>query len=462
MQVIASWTGGHADALRQSLRMTNESFAEYLGVAARTVAYWRERPDIIPKSAMQETLDTALERAPDRARAQFALLMGEPEHGKQAVHAQAFEIPVRVPAPGVSPESSLILPGTGMDDAARRVLVGQSVTSDCAPPNFYLLTASEAIRREMEDTLAAGTVTLTRLDRIEETVAAHIRIYTSTPPTAALAGLLSDFVDVRRLCAERQPAVIQGRLCEVVALLATLAADSLMKLGQVSEAHAWYGTARIAADDTRNRELRARVRAQEAMLPYYYGDLGDVIRLVRDAQGILDGTPCAAGALALAAEARALSRRPGCRADTERAMADAQDLVGRIGEQDNDDAFRFGERRLLFYLSSTLTNLGESARAARIQDEAFSLYGDAPGLIDPVLIRLDQVQMLTSEGDLDGARNLAEQTCLGLTSERRTPIVAARLRQIITAIPETDETYRALSELHQAVIKPNGLGPDSR
>src|SRR5580704_16397413 len=74
MQVITSWTGGHADLLRQSLRMTNESFAEYLGVAVRTVAYWRKRPEIIPKPAIQETLDAALERAPDRARAQFTLL----------------------------------------------------------------------------------------------------------------------------------------------------------------------------------------------------------------------------------------------------------------------------------------------------------------------------------------------------------------------------------------------------
>jgi DNA-binding transcriptional regulator YiaG len=41
MQVIATWTGGDADLLRQSLRLTNESFAEYLGVAVRTVANWR-------------------------------------------------------------------------------------------------------------------------------------------------------------------------------------------------------------------------------------------------------------------------------------------------------------------------------------------------------------------------------------------------------------------------------------
>jgi 8-oxo-dGTP diphosphatase len=69
--------------------MTNESFAEYLGVAVRTVAYWRKRPETVPKPAIQETLDAALERAPDRAKAQFALLA---EHSKQADRADSPEI----------------------------------------------------------------------------------------------------------------------------------------------------------------------------------------------------------------------------------------------------------------------------------------------------------------------------------------------------------------------------------
>lgn len=93
MQLIASWTAGHADALRSSLRMTNESFAEYLGVGVRTVAYWRKQPDIIPKPRMQEILDTALERGPDRAKAQFALLVSDAEHGKHTEHVESFEIP---------------------------------------------------------------------------------------------------------------------------------------------------------------------------------------------------------------------------------------------------------------------------------------------------------------------------------------------------------------------------------
>ena len=92
-QVVASWTGGQADLLRQSLRMTCESFAEYLGVVVRTVAYWRQRPETIPKAAIQEALDTALERAPSRAKAQFSLLAGEAEHGKRADHLESFGVP---------------------------------------------------------------------------------------------------------------------------------------------------------------------------------------------------------------------------------------------------------------------------------------------------------------------------------------------------------------------------------
>lgn len=107
MQVITSWTGGQADALRQALRMTNESFAEYLGVAARTVAYWRKNPEITPTPKIQETLDAALDRAPDRAKAQFAALTGQAEHDKRPDQVESFELPggaLLGASPGANPE----------------------------------------------------------------------------------------------------------------------------------------------------------------------------------------------------------------------------------------------------------------------------------------------------------------------------------------------------------------------
>jgi hypothetical protein len=102
MPLIAPWTGGRAHALQQSLRMTNEAFAEYLGVSVRSVAGWRETPGRVPAQRTQEILDTALERAPDRTKAQFALLAGQPGNGNGAE----------------SPEGHSELPGAGRPGAA--------------------------------------------------------------------------------------------------------------------------------------------------------------------------------------------------------------------------------------------------------------------------------------------------------------------------------------------------------
>ena len=108
-QVVASWTGGQADLLRQSLRMTCESFAEYLGVAVRTVAYWRQRPETIPKAAIQEALDTALERAPDRVKAQFALLAERGNRADRVDSSESLDPYAFVPAAS-SPSSAQAVP----------------------------------------------------------------------------------------------------------------------------------------------------------------------------------------------------------------------------------------------------------------------------------------------------------------------------------------------------------------
>ena len=125
VQVIESWTGGDADLLRQSLRMTNESFAEYLGVAVRTVACWRKQPEIIPRPAIQETLDAALERAPDRARAQFALLA---ERGRRADRADCPGIPDPHASVPAAPSAAQAiprqrLPADDIDDLLAHVTV---------------------------------------------------------------------------------------------------------------------------------------------------------------------------------------------------------------------------------------------------------------------------------------------------------------------------------------------------
>jgi transcriptional regulator with XRE-family HTH domain len=79
MTVIDQWTGRHAHALRAAMRQTNEAFAEHLGVSARTVAKWRERPEMVPSPQLQEALDTSLNLAPPDARARFTANLGAEE-----------------------------------------------------------------------------------------------------------------------------------------------------------------------------------------------------------------------------------------------------------------------------------------------------------------------------------------------------------------------------------------------
>jgi hypothetical protein len=78
MSLTKAWTGRTACALQSALRLSNEAFAARLGVAVRTVAAWHQKPDLRPKSEMQQLLDTALAQASDEVQTRFAQLAGVP------------------------------------------------------------------------------------------------------------------------------------------------------------------------------------------------------------------------------------------------------------------------------------------------------------------------------------------------------------------------------------------------
>ena len=149
MQVVTTWTGARADALRSSLRMTNESYAEHLGVAVRTVAYWRQRPETIPQPAIQDTLDAALERAPDRAKALFAALAGEGDHSDQA---SGDVEPLLVSASVTGPEF-----GDSEYLQAIRSHIDEIVALDNRFGAADLIRLSTRFFRTLHDHLGAGT-----------------------------------------------------------------------------------------------------------------------------------------------------------------------------------------------------------------------------------------------------------------------------------------------------------------
>ena len=84
MDLVTGWTGHDACALQAALRMSNEAFAEHLGIAVRTVAGWHQKPGLRPRPEMQQVLDAALARAPAAAAERFAVLTGEPARAVSA------------------------------------------------------------------------------------------------------------------------------------------------------------------------------------------------------------------------------------------------------------------------------------------------------------------------------------------------------------------------------------------
>ena len=76
MDPVTGWTGRTACALQAALRLSNEAFAERLGIGVRTVAAWHQKPSLRPRPEMQQVLDTALEQATPTTKARFAVLVG--------------------------------------------------------------------------------------------------------------------------------------------------------------------------------------------------------------------------------------------------------------------------------------------------------------------------------------------------------------------------------------------------
>jgi 8-oxo-dGTP diphosphatase len=73
--------------------MTNDGFADHLGVAVRTVASWHSSPDIVPRAEIQSALDTAYERSSPSVQHRFSLLT---RPRPNAVEAQALRVAIAI------------------------------------------------------------------------------------------------------------------------------------------------------------------------------------------------------------------------------------------------------------------------------------------------------------------------------------------------------------------------------
>ncbi|MEZ0070269.1 tetratricopeptide (TPR) repeat protein [Streptacidiphilus sp. MAP12-20] len=308
-------------------------------------------------------------------------------------------------------------------------------------------------RRTVDQTLASATVSEAQLDDLEQRLRFDRQAYMSTAPMPMLKLLFADLAEVERLHSQRQPPRSQLRLSEMTAIVSTLIADALMKLGRLRDARGWYATAQTAADETDNKTLRARVRVQAAMLPYYYGPLSHAVSLAREARYLSRQSPSPTAAFASAAEARALARRED-KAGARQAIHLACRLLDYCDPDDRqDDAWAFPVRRMYLYLSGAHTALGEVREARKAQDEALKLYPDHDG-IDPALLHLEAALCLVAERSAGEACQLAARTLLQVPENQRTRILSHRAQQVIEALPPSQRRTREVRELGDVLMLP--------
>lgn len=123
MSAASGWTGESACALQAALRLSNEAFAERLGIGVRTVAGWHQKPTLRPQSEMQQLLDTALEQASADVKDRFGALAAEPEDDQKAADAErrlSADPNIRAALDWLDQEMSWA-PGTARRDVAARL-----------------------------------------------------------------------------------------------------------------------------------------------------------------------------------------------------------------------------------------------------------------------------------------------------------------------------------------------------
>jgi transcriptional regulator with XRE-family HTH domain len=370
-------------------------------------------------------------------RLQFwARLLGIPEDLLWFSMPDGYGAPVSEAAEvGVAPDVD-VEPHTDPDNRSLMYRISAN-TREVRPPEAgrgALLGGLATLRMQLDEALAASSVSPRQMELIETSTRGHVRDYPATPPSVMIERIAAECTEVTALSRRRQPASVQARLSSCAALLATLCADALMRMGETADARLWYRTAMLAADDSERPSLGVLVRAQAAMLPYYFGDSRETVELSDEALA-MSTKPCRSSALAAASRARALARIGDADAARD-AVKVARTLFDEVGADDSDAAFCFTVKRFLFYLGGAATWMADTRTGYRLQDEALALYKTSTTWsIDPSLILLDRARCLVQDERVDEAAIVALEAVADLPVPQRTEIILARAQEIVTAVP---------------------------
>src|SRR5438105_2915953 len=294
------------------------------------------------------------------------------------------------------------------------------------------------------------------LEEYERLVEQRALGYATEPPGPFLHDLLLEVDDVATLLdACRSPAP-QQRLLHVLAQLAALVSVVANDLGGLRAASDWMRTARLAAVETGDQNLRAWTLAREGFHYLHYNrPVSRALQLADAAESVVTKSNGSAAVMAPTVRARALARL-GVEAAALDALRQADEAFGRV---DNPAVGIFGWSftQLRFSAGKALTNLGATRLALQAQDDALGLF-PSDEILDPALVRLDRAQALIRAGDMTEGCRLGEEVLRGLPPGYQSQLLASWADDALRAIPAEqrgDTDAEAVKEARR-----HGLGSD--
>ncbi len=305
-----------------------------------------------------------------------------------------------------------------------------------------------------EHTLRYGNPGEAALEEYERLVEQRALGYATEPPGPFLHDLLIEVDDVAALLdACRSPAA-QRRLLHVLAQLAALVSVVANDLGGLRPASDWMRTARLAAVETGDQNLRAWTLAREGFYYLRYRrPVSRALQLADAAESVIANSNGSAAVMAPTVRARALARL-----GIEAAALDALRQADQAFERVHTPAvgiFGWSLPQLRFSAGKTLTNLGATRLALQAQDDALGLFPPNE-ILDPALVRLDRAQVLIRAGDLTEGCRLGEEVLRGLPPDYQSPLLASWADDALRAIPAEQRgatDAEAFREARQQVLE---------
>jgi tetratricopeptide (TPR) repeat protein len=357
--------------------------------------------------------------------------------------------------------------GEADDDLVRRTSLRLMADAGAVVDGRFF-GAAERIRRRLDDALLEATVSVAMLDHWEEMASEYGRQYMTVPPLRLLCDVLLDLGDVRRMCEQRQPLEFAGRLCHLAARLAGLAGMTMIDVGDQRLARSFFSTARSAADETGDRQLRAWVAVREALVPLYYGDPAQAAAAARASADLAGQRPGVASVMAPVVQARALARLARARGKggtaasggvtssalgrANAALEQARDALDELpAEERRDTAFGYTERQLLFHTGDALVTLGDYRGADDRFRQAMRLYSPAE-FLDRSLVTFGQARCRVQAGEPEEALRLSRETLSRLPSQHRPGLVLRAAHSLGETVAAKHGDFPALRDYREVLL----------